>query len=111
MKYSLIEGSLNDITKPVQTVLNNRGISDHKAFMNLDASAFHSYELLNNIDQAVDCLMEHLNKNHDVHIIVDSDADGYTSAAIMYMYIKRIRPNIKIHYYLHTGKQHGDSSF
>ena len=60
MKYNLIKGSLNDTTKPVETILRNRGIVDYKAYMNLDSSACHSYELLNNIDEAVDCLLEHL---------------------------------------------------
>ena len=95
------------MTKPAQTVLQNRGVVDYKAYMNLDSSAFHSYELLENINEAVSCLLGHLNSNDDVHIVVDSDVDGYTSAAIIYMYIKRIKPETKIHYYLHTGKQHG----
>jgi len=107
LKYNLIKGSLNDTTKPVETILRNRGIVDYKAYMNLDSSACHSYELLNNIDEAVDCLLEHLKKMHEIHILVDCDVDGYTSAAIMYMYIKKIKPDIGIRYYLHTGKQHG----
>lgn len=33
--------------------------------------------------------------------------DGYTSAAMVYRYIKNLNPDINIKYYLHTGKQHG----
>ena len=36
-----------------------------------------------------------------------SDPDGYTSAAIMYQYIKLIDKNIKITYSIHKGKEHG----
>ena len=42
-----------------------------------------------------------------VLIVVDSDNDGYTSAAIIYQYTKRLNPNCKIDYWLHEGKQHG----
>lgn len=40
-------------------------------------------------------------------LVVDCDVDGFTSAAILYQYIKDINPNTKIDYYLHDGKQHG----
>lgn len=40
-------------------------------------------------------------------LVVDCDVDGFTSAAILYQYIKDINPNTKIDYYLHNGKQHG----
>lgn len=42
-----------------------------------------------------------------VLIVVDSDNDGYTSAAIIYQYTKRLNPHCKIDYWLHEGKQHG----
>lgn len=40
-------------------------------------------------------------------IIVDSDNDGFTSATIMYSYLKDLMPDCKIDYILHEGKQHG----
>lgn len=40
-------------------------------------------------------------------IIVDSDNDGYTSAAIMYQYTQRVNCHCQIDYWLHEGKQHG----
>jgi single-stranded-DNA-specific exonuclease len=40
-------------------------------------------------------------------IVVDSDNDGYTSAAIIYQYTKRLNCHCKIDYWLHEGKQHG----
>ena len=42
-----------------------------------------------------------------VLIVVDSDNDGYTSAAIIYQYTKRLNCHCKIDYWLHEGKQHG----
>ena len=38
---------------------------------------------------------------------MDSDCDGFTSSAIMYLYIKDWFPDTIITYVLHEGKQHG----
>lgn len=40
-------------------------------------------------------------------ICADCDVDGYTSATIMYQYIKKMQPETEITYFLHEGKQHG----
>ena len=40
-------------------------------------------------------------------IVVDSDLDGITSAAILYKFLKKFYPEIECVYSLHTGKQHG----
>ena len=42
-----------------------------------------------------------------VLIVVDSDNDGYTSAAIIYQYTKRLNCHCRVDYWLHEGKQHG----
>jgi single-stranded-DNA-specific exonuclease len=36
-----------------------------------------------------------------------SDMDGFTSASMMYLYLKKVNPSLCIDYFLHTGKQHG----
>lgn len=45
--------------------------------------------------------------NSHILVIVDSDMDGFTSAAIIYQYTKRFNPDCDIQYFLHSGKQHG----
>ena len=42
-----------------------------------------------------------------VFVQVDSDCDGYTSAAIIISFLKRRFPNLDIEYRLHNGKEHG----
>lgn len=42
-----------------------------------------------------------------VFVQVDSDCDGYTSAAIVIGYLKKRFPNLDIQYRLHNGKEHG----
>jgi single-stranded-DNA-specific exonuclease len=51
--------------------------------------------------------MYHINNNNTIHIIVDPDVDGYTSASILVRYIKEIGKDNLVTYSLHTGKQHG----
>ena len=45
--------------------------------------------------------------NAKVFVQVDSDCDGYTSAAIVINYLKRRYPELSIEYRLHSGKEHG----
>lgn len=55
-------------------------------------------------------LLEHMRQGNDALLIVDSDCDGYTSAALLINYLSRIDPEYvtnHISYWLHSGKQHG----
>jgi single-stranded-DNA-specific exonuclease len=109
MNYKLIEGSLNDIYNPKETVLLNRGIENYEEYLNLTDDVLHHFSLLENINEAVKCLLEHIENNDEIHIIVDCDCDGYCSAAILYRYLKLFNPEINLSYSIHTGKQHGIS--
>lgn len=109
MRYKLIKNSLNDIYNPKETILLNRGIEDIEKYTNLDDSVLCHFSLLNNIDVAVKSLLEHIENKNKIHIIVDSDCDGYTSASILYKYLKLLDNDIDITYSIHTGKQHGIS--
>lgn len=107
MKYKLIENSLNDIYNPKNTVLHNRGIEDIDKYLNLNDDVIYHFSLLDNIDKAVKCLLRHIENKSKIHIVVDCDADGNTSAAILYKYLKLFDPDINLSYSIHSGKQHG----
>ena len=109
MNYRLIKNSLNDIDNPKQTILLNRGIENWKQYLNLSEDCTHDFNLLDNIDKAVGCFINHIEKKSRIHIIVDSDVDGYTSASMVYRYIKHLGEDINVTYSLHTKKQHGIS--
>lgn len=109
MNYRLIKNSLNDIDNPKQTILLNRGIENWKQYLNLNEDCIHDFNLLKNIDKAVSCFVKHIENKNRIHIIVDSDVDGYTSASMVYRYIKQLGEDINITYSLHTKKQHGIS--
>ena len=55
-------------------------------------------------------LIKHISQNDKVFIQVDSDCDGYTSAALLINYLNKLFPGFtqnNVSYRLHEGKQHG----
>lgn len=99
------------INKPISdeygfNLLKSRGIEDVGKFLNPDITCLQTWRDLENIDKGVE-LIKNLNGSSYVGLIVDADVDGYTSAAIMYKYLRKIYPNINIKYYIHSGKGHG----
>lgn len=105
MQYKLIGN--NDTNNVKDTFLHNRGIKDIERYCNLDSSVVNDYTRLNNIADAVATYIKAFQENKKIHIIVDSDCDGFTSAATIYNYSKKVFPNSYITYSFHTGKGHG----
>lgn len=108
MKYKLINENQN-INNPIITILNNRGINDIDTYLNLNDSCLCDYWNLDNIQEGIDCLNKHIENDSKIGIIVDSDADGYCSATIMYKYLMDTNPLLNVEYYIHAGKEHGIS--
>lgn len=55
-------------------------------------------------------LIKHIAQNDNVLIQIDSDCDGFTSAATLLNYLNCLFPGFvqnHIYYRIHTGKQHG----
>lgn len=107
LPVKLWQGSDNDFTHPAKTVLHNRGIDDYKHYMNLTDDALYSPYLLKDIELAADVFASSVNRNETISILVDCDVDGFTSAAIIYNYIKDMGFTGIIHTLFHTKKQHG----
>lgn len=108
MRYKLIDGSANDVNDIVGTVLRNRGIEKPQEYLNLTDRCVGDYNDLDNIDRAVECFVEHYNNRDKIAIIPDEDCDGYTSSAMLYLYIKSLDEDYPIEYILHDQpKQHG----
>lgn len=111
MKYKLIEGSLNDIASPIETVLLNRGIKDIGQYLNLNKSAVQDYKELENMQEAVECFMKHYENRDKILVMPDEDCDGYTSSAMLYLYIKALDEDYPVEYVMHNrNKSHGLSS-
>ena len=108
MQYRLYENANNDTSNILKEVLKNRGIDDYYAYLDLDDSVVIPYQKLDNIENAVDLFMNHFNNNNKIGVLVDEDPDGFCSASMMYLYIKRMDENYPVEYILHKrAKAHG----
>ena len=114
MKYELIKNSANDINHLMQTVLNNRGITNIEEFMksNKEDLEQNSYSDLNNIDIGVQTLLKHIKNKDMISLVVDPDVDGICSSAALYNYLQVVTkeenlPEINWNIVTHSGKGHG----
>ena len=108
-KYT--EDKYDDIYKQI---LCGRGLpeTDVGRWLAADIKEINDWTALNKADmiRAV-CLVENIiNHEEDMLVVVDSDADGFTSAAIFINYLYKINPMYvenHLSYFMHDGKQHG----
>lgn len=111
MDYQLIK-PIQESYSAIEQVLTNRGIKfeDIAHYLNVTEEDNLSPLLLDNIEQAAKMLFNQLHKDgFHIHVQVDSDCDGYTSAALLLNYIHAIIPSAIEHisYSFHNGKMHG----
>ena len=107
MQYKLYDTKQQSDNVVVQ-VLYNRGVSDPLTYLHLKDNTVIPFDNLDNIHYAVRLFLKHFEKNHKIEILVDSDPDGFCSAAMMFSYIKRVNAEYPVQYILHTRpKAHG----
>lgn len=95
-----------------EELLKERGVNEEYLPYFLgqpDSSLLQDPHAFNNIHEGYQLFKEILllNPNQRVLLVVDSDVDGFTSSAIMYSYLKNVKPDLHIDYILHEGKGHG----
>lgn len=105
MKINLINENFTD--NYVENLLKARGVENVDHYFHPTADYLQSPEDLKNIRTAAALYLRVVMNNGRVLIVVDSDNDGYTSAAIIYQYTLRLNCHCKVDYWLHEGKQHG----
>lgn len=105
MRINLINENFS--SNYVENLLKARGVSDLDAYFNPSAKYLQSPTAFKNMLLAAGLYSRVVNNNGRILIVVDSDCDGFTSAAIIYQYTKRMNPNCQVDYWLHEGKQHG----
>lgn len=96
----------------VERVFAIRGVDpkDIPHYLNTTKEDILDPGLIMNIDEGVKMLARHISQQDKIYIQVDSDCDGFTSAAFLINYLNRLFPGYtqtKISYGLHSGKQHG----
>lgn len=89
----------------IEILLQQRGVSNPQGLLNLDASCIHDGMLFRNMKWGLELLAWHINNDSRIHIIIDSDVDGFTSSALMYQYL--IDLGVVATYSTHVGKEHG----
>ena len=114
MEYQLIIPSIpleRELTA-VEQVLVNRGIApdsiDH--YLNTTDADIFPPTLFPTVSDGARMLVKHISQNDKILIQIDSDCDGYTSAAALINYLNCLFPGFvqnNIYYRIHTGKQHG----
>lgn len=93
-------------------LLMERGLSSEELqyFLDVpDSSALQNPLGLDYIEQA-GILFENmiqLPENENIAVVVDSDVDGFTSAAIFIQYLRKFNQSVNIFPILHKGKGHG----
>lgn len=89
-------------------VLKSRGVKDLDAFLHPTEKQLQDWHDLYDIGDAIKGMEAALSCDSPYFaLVVDCDVDGFTSASILYQYIKDINSKAKIDYYIHSGKQHG----
>lgn len=105
MKHKLVNSYIKE--NYIENLLKERGIKDVEKFLHPSWSDIQDPFALDNMEKGIRALLDVVEKdNSRILLIVDSDMDGYSSSAIIYSYIKRLK-DIQIDYSLHTHKQHG----
>ena len=108
MQYKLIENSLNDTSNILKTILLNRGVENPQEYLKLNESCVQDYNDLNNIQEAVQCFLKHYQARNKIIVLPDCDPDGYTSSAMLYLYIKALDKDYPIDFVMHEkNKSHG----
>ena len=113
MKYKLIK-PINQNYSPVEQILTNRGIpfNEISHYINTTDNDINPPEALgeDKLKAAAALLIKTIQSDNQALIIVDADADGFTSAAILINYLHDLFPSWvenNLTYRVHDGKQHG----
>ena len=110
MKTKLVNKDIR--TNYTNELLMERGLSPEELqyFLNVpDDSYLQEPEELDYIDKAYQMFNEMTNLSYQdiICVVVDSDVDGFTSAAIFIQYFKKFNNAVHIKPILHMGKGHG----
>ena len=113
MKYQLIKPVVEHYTA-LEQVLTNRGVplNNIPKYLQTTDEDIYSYTLFGKqpLQDAAVALVKCIQQDKNALVVVDSDCDGFTSAALLINYLYDLFPawvNNNLNWFLHTGKQHG----
>ena len=92
----------------INDLLQHKGIQDIDLFLNPYNICEENICHLDNIEKGLRNLQLWLECNSKLNIIVDDDADGFLSCALIYFFLQNIKyPQDKYHFIFHSHKFHG----
>ena len=112
MEYKL-RAPRRDGTSLLEQILYNRGFTSREEinhYLTTDENDLLSPTLLDNMQEGAKILAKHISYGNNALLIIDADADGFSSSAILLNYLNRLFPSWvqnKVDYFIHSGKQHG----
>ena len=113
MKYKLLRSQYENYDLTIkERILTNRGMDllSIEHYLHTTNDDIADPLLLKNMKEGAAMLIKHISQEDKVLIQADSDADGFTSCAVLVNYLNRLFPafvNNNLSYRIHTGKQHG----
>lgn len=112
LRTSLLPPGKLFMLSAVEQVFANRGIApeDLEHYLNVSEKDLIDPASIKNMKEGAKLLITHIANNDKAFVQVDSDCDGYTSAALLLNYLHMLFPAYvenNIVYRLHEGKQHG----
>ena len=97
MEYTLNKPlfPINENSTLVERVFANRGIDPHDVEHYLHTTQDDVLDplLIDNMEEGAKMLIQHIAQNDNVLIQVDSDCDGFTSAALLINYLHDLVPS------------------
>ena len=113
MKITLLTNKYES-KSTIEHILENRGLPQnqvysylHSSYASINPPTAFGEELLY---KGAVMLAKAIQEDEPALVVVDADADGFTSAAILLNWLYDFAPSYvlnKVHYYLHDGKSHG----
>lgn len=83
------------------------GVKDVDRYLEADLNVCDDPSLYPNMEQGVNRLKQAIDNGEKIGVLVDEDFDGYSSATIIYRFIKKVAPNHPIAPIYHVWKTHG----
>ena len=109
MNYQIKRPRIKELSV-IEQIFKNRNIENPKHYLNTTDDDILPPTDLDNMERGVMMLLSHIRDKHNIFIQVDSDCDGYTSAATLINYLHKLFPAYveqHIYYNFHSDKSHG----
>ncbi|MCI9069872.1 MAG: hypothetical protein HFJ13_11525 [Clostridium sp.] len=111
MKYKL-KNAINS-TDIVEQVCNNRGVDFKRIeeFLYPKKWVRSNPKIYTNLELIADTIIFVAKAKKKIGILIDSDCDGFLSAAMIVNYLREVLGVEEIRFYMHENKEHGLTSF